>query len=526
MSLCLEIFYDGLPIRSLELEQKTYVLGCDKTCDVPLDTPGLLPKLLQVLLAGDKIAFKPLINNLQMSIGGRPVRSGLLPKNAKLEIGKLELLLSDNTEKHLYSEQSLRVRLHDVLLQKLDLGKINIDQLSQEELWARCQNIIRDIIATSQLPSHIDPIKMETDVLREALSLGPLEELLADESVSEIMVNGRDNLFVERHGKIEKVHQYFTSDAQIVHIIGRIVHPIGRRIDESVPMVDARLPDGSRVNAIIPPLALRGPSITIRKFSKNKLTTDNLLGFGTLDKRMALFLKLAVELKQNIIISGGTGSGKTTLLNVLANFIPSAERVVTVEDSAELRLPQENLVALEARTANVEGKGAVAIRDLVKNALRMRPDRIVVGECRSGETLDMLQAMNTGHDGSLTTLHANSAEDAILRLETMVMMAGFDLPVSVIRRQIASAIQIIIQQSRLTDGTRKIVSISEIVGINGLDVIIRPIFQFKKAGLGKDNKLIGKFVACGHTPRFVQEAIESGILIETAVFKADSEDSN
>jgi pilus assembly protein CpaF len=304
------------------------------------------------------------------------------------------------------------------------------------------------------------------------------------------MVNGYNNIYIEKGGKIIKSDKKFSDDEAVLKTIERIVTPLGRRIDESMPYVDARLPDGSRVNAIIPPLAIDGPTITIRKFSKKKLSADDLINFGSITKEAVEFLKEAVVKRKNILISGGTGSGKTTLLNILSSFIPSDERIITIEDSAELKLLQEHIVRLEARPANIEGKGEITIRDLVKNALRMRPDRIVVGECRGGETLDMLQAMNTGHEGSMTTVHANSPRDAISRLEVMVLMAGTDLPLKAIREQIKSAIDIIVQQARLKDGSRKVTYVSEITGMDGDVILMQNVFEFEEIGF-KDNKIIG-----------------------------------
>jgi pilus assembly protein CpaF len=332
------------------------------------------------------------------------------------------------------------------------------------------------------------------------------------------MVNRFDQIFIERKGRLMKSPICFTSDQAVLSAIERIVAPLGRRIDESSPMVDARLQDGSRVNAVIPPLALKGCNLTIRKFSKNKLVARDLVNYGSISQQMVDFMKIAVEQRRNVIISGGTGSGKTTLLNVLSNYIPDDQRIITCEDAAELQLSQSNLISLEARPANAEGKGAVHIRDLVKNCLRMRPDRIVIGECRGGEALDMLQAMNTGHDGSLTTVHANTPRDAISRIETMVMMAGMDLPITAIREQIQSAVNIIIQQSRFHDGTRKVTYITEITGMeNGL-IQLQDIFRYKQEGMSPDGKVSGRYVATGAIPEFYEDLRRHGVELDLAIF--------
>ncbi len=345
--------------------------------------------------------------------------------------------------------------------------------------------------------------KILKEVVAEAVGFGPIHALLLDGEITEIMVNGPNQVYVERGGKLEKTEIVFRDDAHVQHIIEKIVAPLGRRIDESMPMVDARLPDGSRVNAIIPPLSLVGPSLTIRKFSREPYTINDLISFGSLTPEMAAFLEAAVQARLNIVVSGGTGSGKTTTLNVLSSFIPAGERIVTIEDAAEIRLHQEHVITLEARPPNIEGKGAVTIRDLVRNSLRMRPDRIVVGEVRGGEALDMLQAMNTGHDGSLTTAHANTPRDLLARLETMVMMAGMELPARAIREQIASALDLIIQQTRLRDGRRVITHITEVQGMEGEVIVLQDIFCFKQEGIHADGRVDGHFKATGIRPRFM-----------------------
>lgn len=359
-----------------------------------------------------------------------------------------------------------------------------------------------------------DVLKIAKIVIDEIVGLGPLEDLLHDDTVSEVMVNGPTQVYVERNGKLLKTDVTFEDEEHVRRTIDRIVSPLGRRIDDSNPMVDARLEDGSRVNAIIPPLSLVGSTLTIRKFSRDPLTINDLRNFNSLSGEMAGFLEAAVKGRLNILVSGGTGSGKTTLLNVLSAFIPSNERIVTIEDAAELKLLQEHVVSLESRPANLEGNGAITIRDLVRNALRMRPDRIIVGEVRGGETLDMLQAMNTGHDGSITTAHANSARDCLARLETMVMMSGMDFPVTAIRQQISGAIDLIVQQARLRDGTRKIISICEVSGMEGDIVTMQEIFTYRQEGYDENHKSIGKYVSTGIRPKCCEKIVTSGIAVD------------
>ncbi|WP_299026442.1 CpaF family protein [uncultured Thermanaerothrix sp.] len=359
------------------------------------------------------------------------------------------------------------------------------------------------------------------DVLDELLGFGPLQPLIDDPEISEIMVNGPKKVYIERQGKIIRTNITFSDDEQVIRLIEKIVLPLGRRIDAESPTVDARLPDGSRVNAVIPPVAIDGPTITIRKFQKDKLTVDQLIALGSLTPGMAEFIRACVVARFNIVISGGTGSGKTTLLNVLSSFIPANERIITIEDAAELKLQQEHVVRLETQPPDSEGKGAITVRDLVRNALRMRPDRIVVGEVRGGEALDMLQAMNTGHDGSLTTLHANSPRDAISRLETMCLMAGMDLPIRVIRQQIASAIDLIIHQSRLKDGSRKVTSITEVVGMEGDTVVMNEIFRFEQTGIGTDGRVLGEIKPTGIRPMFTPRLEAAGFKLGPEVFGAN-----
>lgn len=364
----------------------------------------------------------------------------------------------------------------------------------------------------------IDRKKVVEELINDVTGFGPINPLLLDPEVSEVMVNGPNQVYVERNGKLEITYVQFRDDEHVMQVIDKMIAPIGRRVDESSPMVDARLPDGSRVNVIIPPLSLKGPSITIRKFSKNPYTIEDLIRFDTISREMAIFMEACVKARLNIFVSGGTGSGKTTTLNVLSSFIPSDERIVTIEDAAELRLWQEHVVSLESRPPNIEGKGAVTIRDLVRNALRMRPERIIIGEVRGGEALDMLQAMNTGHDGSIATGHSNSPRDMISRLETMVLMSGLDLPVKAIREQIAGAIDLIIQQSRLKDGSRKITKITEVQGLEGDVIVLQDIFMYRQEGMDSDGKVIGRLVPTGVRPRFYERLEAAGIHIPAAVF--------
>lgn len=416
-----------------------------------------------------------------------------------------------------------RMKIHNELIKAMDLKKgiadTGGDPEKERQLRDKTQALITQIV-DREIPNlpRDERAKIIKEVLEEALGLGPLEDLLADASISEIMVNGYNKIFVEKNGKIQRVPITFTSNAHLRNIIERIVTPVGRRIDEKTPMVDARLKDGSRVNAVIEPLAIDGPALTIRKFKKGGMTPEKYIEYGSMTKAMIEFLKICVENGLNIIISGGTGSGKTSLLNMLSSFIPSHERIITVEDAAELQLQQEHVVRLETRPANMEGTGAVTIRDLIRNALRMRPDRIVVGETRDGAALDMLQAMNTGHDGSMTTVHANNPRECISRLETLCLMAGMDLPVRAIREQIASAVDLIVQVSRLSDGSRKVISITEVVGMQGDVVSLQEIFRFKETGYDKNRRIIGEFQATGMIPTFIEDLEAKGVIIPREIF--------
>jgi pilus assembly protein CpaF len=410
----------------------------------------------------------------------------------------------------------LKIKIHKKVIE--ELGR-QVEGETDQSLTERLHKLVSEAIdqEVSFIPKG-DKQRIVTEIVDEAIGFGPIHPLLNDETVSEVMVNGPNQVYVERKGKLELTDVVFRNNEHVLHIIEKIVAPIGRRIDESSPMVDARLPDGSRVNAIIPPISLVGPSITIRKFAKDPLTIDNLLSFGTMSLEMAAFLEAAVKSRLNMVVSGGTGSGKTTTLNVLSSFIPNDERIITIEDAAELQLRQEHVVSLETRPANIEGKGAVTIRELVKNSLRMRPERIVVGEVRSGEALDMLQAMNTGHDGSLTTGHANTPRDMLARLETMVLMAGMDLPVRAIREQISSAVDLIVQQSRLRDGSRRVTHITEVQGMEGDIIVMQDLFVFEQAGMDEDGKIIGTFRSTGIRPKFMHNLEAAGISLPSVMF--------
>jgi pilus assembly protein CpaF len=413
------------------------------------------------------------------------------------------------------SFRDVKFRIQNRVIQELDP---KLDLTNQVEVRRQIEEIFSRVIDEEGLAlTRAERVRMLEQITDEIIGLGPMEPLLRDDSVSEVMVNGPRQVYIERAGKLELTNVVFQNDDHVMRIIDRIIAPIGRRVDESSPMVDARLTDGSRVNAIIPPLSLVGPVITIRKFAASPFTTDDLIRFGTSTPEMFEFLRACVEARLNIFVSGGTGSGKTTTLNVLSSFIPNDERIVTIEDAAELQLRQEHVVTLESRPPNIEGKGAIPIRELVRNSLRMRPDRIVVGECRSGEALDMLQAMNTGHDGSLSTGHANTPRDMLARLETMVLMAGVDLPVRAIREQISSAVDLIVHQSRLKDGTRKITNITEVQGMEGDTIVMQDVFVFEQTGV-IDGKIQGKLKPTGIRPKFVETFEAMGIHLPNGIF--------
>ncbi|OGF50227.1 MAG: hypothetical protein A2231_01755 [Candidatus Firestonebacteria bacterium RIFOXYA2_FULL_40_8] len=447
---------------------------------------------------------------------------------AKLVEGSKEISMEfevpGETSKYIINEIGIKEKIHLRVVKVLSGMNIDIESFvdlkKREEFKVIVEKTIEELFATevSEPKCKAAREKLMKEILQEVLGLGPLEDLLSDSDISEIMVNNKDQVYVERKGKLTLSGKKFLSDKQLIACIERIVAPIGRRIDESVPMVDARLLDGSRVHAIIPPLALKGPSLTIRKFSKERLLVDDLIKFGTLSPAAVEFLKLCVLSRKNIVISGGTGSGKTTLLNVISSFIPKDERIITIEDSAELNLPQEHVVTLETRPPNIEGRGAVTIRDLVKNTLRMRPDRIVVGECRGGEALDMLQAMNTGHDGSITTLHSNSPRDTLARLETMVLMSGMELPLKAIREQVSSAVDLIVHQERFKDGTRKITHITEVAGMEGDIITTQDIFVFKQTESSNRDFISGQLLPSGIIPSFTDELLLNEKCLDRRIF--------
>lgn len=436
------------------------------------------------------------------------------PPKSRLKVQPVSSSMHEAREAY----HALKEKIHRRLIDKLDLTKL--DTIPKNVLKAQVREVIEILLTEADAsPIRYDRERLTEEVLNETFGLGPLEPLLNDPTVSDILVNTYKQVFVERFGRLSLTHTVFKDDAHLMNIIDRIVSRVGRRIDEFSPMVDARLEDGSRVNAIIPPLAIDGPSLSIRKFGVNKIGIEDLIRLDTITKPIAQVLEAAVRARLNVLVSGGTGSGKTTLLNILSGFIPDSERIVTVEDAAELQLQQNHVVRLETRPANLEGKGQIVQRDLIRNALRMRPDRIIVGEVRGAEALDMLQAMNTGHDGSLTTLHANSPRDALRRLETMILMAGNNLTDKAMREQISSAIQLIIQVARLSDGSRKILQLSEITGMEGSIITLQDIFKFEKMGMREDGVVLGGFRTTGLRPRFAEQLAASGISLPADIFE-------
>lgn len=542
--------------ESRQLDNGSYIIGRGESCRIRLNFPDVSERHAILTVRGDVATIEDLNSANGTYVNGEMLNDAVrLDSGMVVQIGESMLRVSSDHEVEEEAEQervaeevppeppkaaipevevervddkaralrrSVQNQIQHELLRRMDMKRLTLGGVNREGLEdtarEKIRQIIEEVMEKGRLPASIDPIRLEEDVFNEAMRLGPLEELLADDSVSEIMVNGPSKVYVERGGKLQLSDCQFSDDDSVLSIIERIVAPLGRRIDESQPYVDARLSDGSRVNAIIAPLALSGPTITIRKFSKKALNADDFVRFGTWTGDAADFMRLCVKLRKNIIVAGGTGSGKTTLLNLLSGFIPANERIVTVEDAAELRLQQPHVVRLEARPPNIEGKGAVTIRDLVKNCLRMRPDRIIVGECRGGEALDMLQAMNTGHDGSLTTVHANSPRDVISRLETMVLMSGMELPSRAIREQIASAVDIIIHESRLSDGSRKVVAISEVTGLEGNQIVMQDIFVFEQTGVDQNGKILGSFHPTGAIPTWFEEVKRRGITFDIGKF--------
>ncbi|QSH40979.1 ATPase, T2SS/T4P/T4SS family [Lentisphaerota bacterium ZTH] len=459
---------------------------------------------------------------------GRPVASEPVVGETVIRIGTVEMLLipdsgleNEEVKKDKYEE--IKDRIYEQLLNQINLSRLRRSRVDNKELEGKARELLRWVIAEneadlakfSQLQLHC----MEDEIIQDLLMLGPLEPLIEDDKITEIMVTSHNAIYVERKGKIELTNRTFRDQAHLLRVIERIVAPIGRRIDESSPLVDARLPDGSRVNAVIPPIVPDSACLTIRKFGKDVFTADRLLQYGSMTPEMIEFLRRCIKVRKNLIISGGTGSGKTSLLNALSAFIDNDERIVTIEDALELKMQQEHVVRMEARPPNIENRGEITIRALVKNSLRMRPDRIIVGECRGGEALDMLQAMNTGHDGSLTTLHANTPQDTVSRLETMVLMAGIELPLSAVRKQIFSAVDIVVQTNRLSDGTRKVTSICELNEMKGDDIEIREIFKFKQTGLdySNHNKVLGYFTGVNE-PSFMEHMKICGMPLDPKWF--------
>lgn len=562
------------PIK-LQVSDGTYTLGSDLNCRIPLkEDAGVCPRHAILNINSGTYQIRDIGDGTAIFVNGEPIdRKADVFSTTPITLGQYTIVISDVPEEEnapveapvaeeaspattqsfspaveppptqapaapepeapavelaqtddsplLQMMRSIKAQIHAELIDRLDIKRLSASRVNPEELRQRARETLQAIIndVRNRLPEGIDPAILEQDILNEALGLGPLEDLLADDSVTEIMVNGPDKIFVERNGKLVLSNKTFMDAQSVMSVIERIVAPLGRRVDESQPYVDARLADGSRVNCVIHPLSLIGPCITIRKFAKRQLFDKDLINYGTLTEAMAEFLKVCVKVRKNIVVSGGTGSGKTTLLNVLSNYLPEGERILTIEDAAELRLNQPHLVRLEARPPNIEGRGAITIRDLVRNALRMRPDRIIVGECRGGEALDMLQAMNTGHDGSLTTVHANAPRDVIARLETMVLMSGMELPSRAIREQIASAIDIIVHESRLSDGSRKVTCISEVVGLEGNQITMQDIFEFKQTGISAQGKVIGHYRATGAVPTFFTDLAARGITLDPAIFQ-------
>ena len=543
----------GSPDAGAALSNGSYLIGAGKECHIRLPRPDISGRHAQLIVNDRSVTVMDMGSSNGTTLGdGTPLYPNqpyhLEGKTNVLRLGRsVELVINTREEARKAAVnddfsvdkgeipllelsgipirfrpivQEIKKQAHKELLRRLNLKKMAVSGVSDEELRSQAVTMVKEILGqlTVKLPPELSIEIIEKELVSEAIGLGPLEVMTARDDISEIMVNGPNQIFVEKKGVLYKTDTSFADDNQVLAAIERIVAPLGRRIDESSPMVDARLPDGSRVNAIIPPLSLVGPSITIRKFSKTPLKAGDLVRFGSISPDMVRFLAVCVAVRKNIIISGGTGSGKTTLLNVLSSFLPNRERIVTIEDAAELQLRQEHLVRLESRPPNIEGKGAITIRDLVRNSLRMRPDRIVVGECRGGEALDMLQAMNTGHDGSLTTIHANTPRDALARLETLVLMAGFDLPLRAIREQIASAIHIVVQITRERDGSRKVVNISEITKMEGDIITMQDIFTFRQTGWNAENKIEGVFEPTGSIPTFMEEIERAKLDLDVSMF--------
>ena len=518
-------------ISKIPSEGKAVGLAINRSTPVVIDNPksrfSIAIKQLAYLFTTESRIFieHSTIDEIKLKEAG-------LEKSADFweKLGLTEYLSEGNAAEDLDEILLLKRRIHKRLIDELNLKKLDLEKFSDykknKELRVKAESLVTNLMAEeagSFISSHEVRQKLIKEIIDEALGLGPLEDLLADPSITDIMVNNRDEVYIERNGKLELSSKKFVSNAQLKTVIERILAPIGRRIDESVPMVDARLPDGSRVNAIIPPLSLTGPTLTIRKFRKEVFKIKELIELGTLNWQMAEFIQACVVTRKNIIVSGGTGSGKTTVLNILSGYIPDDERIITIEDAAELKLRQEHWVRLESRPPNIEGRGAVTIRDIFRNSLRMRPERILIGECRGVETLDMLQAMNTGHDGSMTTIHANSTHDVLSRLDSMILMSGIELPVRAIREMTASAINLIIHTARLSDGTRKIIQISEVAGLKDeMHINLQDVFAFRQIGLDENGKVLGNFEATGYIPSFVEEMGTRGIKLSANIFAKSS----
>ncbi|MEM7138203.1 MAG: ATPase, T2SS/T4P/T4SS family [Myxococcota bacterium] len=517
----------GEPWEHLELPPTSSItVGRDASCDVVLLSPEVSRKHLEVHQSERGLEVVDCSVN-GTGLGQQSLRHcrSLISDDSELRIGPFSLRVrirsaSDpgHSEKGSGSASpDLRRRIHGLLLDRLDLRSLDRSQMGQDRLRPRVLAALRQVLGAMDqaVLDRINRAELEQQVLDEVLGLGPLQSLLDDDQVSEIMVVDPETIYVERMGAIERTPLRFADDESCRSAIERVVTPLGRRIDESAPLVDARLPDGSRVNAIIPPLAVRGPCITIRKFPKHALTMTDLLANESLTPRMARFLERCVIAKKNILISGGTGSGKTTLLNVLSGAIPARERIITIEDAAELKLQQPHVVSLEAKPPNLEGSGAYSIRQLVKNALRMRPDRIVVGECRAGEAIDMLQAMNTGHAGSMTTTHANSPREALARIQTLCMMADLELPPLAVKEQVAESIDIIVQPARFSDGARRVTAITEVEGLDARgEILLRDIFEFRQAGTGESGEVLGEYAPTGYLPSFLSEFMVRGLVAQ------------
>ena len=553
------IIRPGAPTLRATLENGVYLVGSGPDCPIRVEAAGVSRRHAQLVVRDRRVTvmdlgssngtfcgeeqffaqeMHTLNENAALRLGAAEIRLTFpaaaapepAPAEAAEEAGKeaIEVLpISGVPASARPMLQAIKKQVHKELLNRLNLKKLVVSGVSESEMQKRALETIREILSqlSVPLPEGVSAETLELELTQEAIGLGPLEYMIRRDDLTEIMVNGPDRIYVEKEGRLYRTDTAFADADQVVSAIERIVSPLGRRIDESSPMVDARLPDGSRVNAVIPPLALTGPTVTIRKFSRTPLMAEDLIRFGSVSPEIMDFLKICVRVRKNILISGGTGSGKTTLLNVLSSFLPNRERIVTIEDAAELQLHQEHLVRLEARPPNLEGKGEVTIRDLVRNALRMRPDRIVVGECRGGEALDMLQAMNTGHDGSLTTIHANSPRDALSRLETLVLMAGFDLPLRAIREQVASAVQIVIQICRERDGSRKIERVSEITKMEGDVITMQDLFVYRQTGWSEDgSRQLGHFVATGSMPTFLDEIERANLPLDLDIFTPEAEE--